>query len=289
MEERLDHRSYSRHQVPSKEFFGWGFAALVAIGLFIVFMGYYTVAQYERGIITRNGAFLRIAEPGFGVMVPFIDSISRIDMRQINPKYPDMEMYSADRQLAKVDASIVISPKPHKLKEIYSEYRTVDYAVSKIIAPLMSAEIKVVFGRYTAERLIKERDKLNTEAKERIIAALGETSIFNVHFVPIEDIEFSKDYAKSIEERMKAEVEVEKVQQNWEREKINAGILRTKADAEAYQVEVKGKAEAMAIELMGQALAKNPKYVEKLQAERWDGKLPTTMVPGSAVPFMNLK
>lgn len=273
---------------------GWGTGAKIAagvIGFFVLltmWLGAFRVDQYERGIITRNGAFQRIAEPGLGFMIPWVDSIHTIDMRELNPKYPDMEMYSADRQLAKVDASIVISPKPHKLKELYSEYRTVEYAISKIIAPLMPSEIKVVFGRYTAERLIRERDKLNIETKDRIIAALGENSIFNVRFVPVEDIEFSKDYVKSIEERMKAEVEVDKTRQHWENEKIKADIIKTQADAMAYQVEVKGKAEALAIDLMGQALAKNPKYVDKLTAERWDGKLPQTMVPGSAVPFMNL-
>lgn len=273
---------------------GWGTGAKIAagvIGFFVLltmWLGSYKVDQYERGVITRNGAFLRIAEPGLGFMIPWIDVIHTIDMREINPKYPDMEMYSADRQLAKVDASIVISPKPHKLKELYSEYRTVEYAVSKIIAPLMPSEIKVVFGQYTAERLIRERAKLNIETKDRIIAALGENSIFNVRFVPVEDIEFSKDYVKSIEERMKAEVEVDKVTQNWERVKVEAGIIKTQADAAAYQVEVKGKAEAAAIDLMGQALAKNPKYVEKLTAERWNGVLPHTMVPGSAVPFLNV-
>lgn len=268
---------------------GWAFGVAAFLGLFTLFMGYYTVAQHERGVITRNGAFLRIAEPGFGVMMPFIDTIHRIDMRQINPKFPDMEMYSADRQLAKIDASVILAPKPHKLKELFSEYKTVEYAISKLIAPIMPAEIKVVFGRYTAERSIKERDKLNVEAKERIISILGDSSLFNVYLVPIEDIEFSKEYVKSVEERMKAEVEVDRIRQQWEQEKLRADIVKTQADAAAYQVEVKGKAEAMAIDLVGKALAQNPKYVEKIQAERWDGKLPTTMVPNATMPFMSIK
>ena len=64
---------------------------------------------------------------------------------------------------------------------------------------------------------------------------------------------------------MQAEVEVPKLQQNAEREKVQAQITVTQANAKANTV----RAEA--------------------QAERWNGVLPTTMVPGSAVPFVSLK
>ena len=36
------------------------------------------------------------------------------------------------------------------------------------------------------------------------------------------------------------------------------------------------------------ALRDNPNYVSLTAAEKWDGKLPTTFVPGSAVPFVTV-
>ena len=36
-------------------------------------------------------------------------------------------------------------------------------------------------------------------------------------------------------------------------------------------------------------LGTNPNLVTLVQAERWNGVLPTTMVPGSAVPFVSVK
>jgi len=44
-----------------------------------------------------------------------------------------------------------------------------------------------------------------------------------------------------------------------------------------------------AIEARAKALGTNPNLVTLVQAERWNGVLPTTMVPGSAVPFVSLK
>jgi hypothetical protein len=35
-------------------------------------------------------------------------------------------------------------------------------------------------------------------------------------------------------------------------------------------------------------LAKNEQLIALTQAEKWDGRLPETMVPGGAVPFLNV-
>jgi regulator of protease activity HflC (stomatin/prohibitin superfamily) len=113
--------------------------------------------------------------------------------------------------------------------------------------------------------------------------------VLSVESVQIENIDFSEAYEQSIEQRMLAEVEVQKVQQNAQREKVQAEIAVIQAKAQADAVKLQGDAEAHAINARGKALRDNPSLVELVQAEKWDGKLPTTMVPGSAVPFINVK
>ena len=99
---------------------------------------------------------------------------------------------------------------------------------------------------------------------------------------------------------MEAEVEVQRIQQNAEREKVTAEITVIKAQAEANAqlarataeaeaTRIRGQAEADAIRARGAALRDNPSLIDLVQAERWDGKLPTTMVPDSAVPFVNVQ
>ncbi len=62
-----------------------------------------------------------------------------------------------------------------------------------------------------------------------------------------------------------------------------------KARAESESIKMKGEAEASAIRSKANALAQNANLVELIRSERWDGKLPTSMVPGSSVPFINIK
>src|SRR5215218_5893004 len=87
--------------------------------------------------------------------------------------------------------------------------------------------------------------------------------------------------------------------QNAEREKVQAQITVTKASAEADATRakaqagadatrVRGDAEASAIRARAAALADNPALVSLVQAERWDGHLPQTMVPGGAMPMNTL-
>jgi regulator of protease activity HflC (stomatin/prohibitin superfamily) len=120
-----------------------------------------------------------------------------------------------------------------------------------------------------------------------------------IESVQLENIEFSHAYLQSIEQRMLAEVEVQKLQQNAEREKVQAQItvtqanaransVRAEAQASADAIKLKGDAEASAIRARAEALGQNPGLVSLVQAERWDGKLPSTMVPGSALPMLSV-
>jgi len=110
-----------------------------------------------------------------------------------------------------------------------------------------------------------------------------------------------------------AEVEVQKLQQNAEREKVQAQITVTQANAKANAVraeaqanadatrlngearasniKITGEAEAAAIEARAKEVGTNPNLVTLVQAEKWNGVLPTTMVGSYPRPkwFRQLK
>jgi len=66
-------------------------------------------------------------------------------------------------------------------------------------------------------------------------------------------------------------------------------ITIREANAQAYAIEAIGKATASAITQVGIALKQNPEYVPLTTAQKWDGKLPNTMVSGQNPPFINTK
>lgn len=67
----------------------------------------------------------------------------------------------------------------------------------------------------------------------------------------------------------------------------SAALAKARADSEA--IRLRGEAEADAIKARATALGNNPNLVELIKAEKWDGKLPSSMVPNAAVPFVSVK
>jgi regulator of protease activity HflC (stomatin/prohibitin superfamily) len=279
-----------------------GIAAL--IGLFIIFGSFYTIDQSQRGVLLRWGAFKDVVQPGLHFKWPWIDSVYKIDMQTHTHVWPErgqrFEAYSADQQPANLRVSVTLHVAQDKVSEMYSRFRgDIDAAISRIIAPHVNERVKVVFGQYTAARAISSRGQLNADAAKAMTEAIAYDPAFIIESVQIEDISFSGDYIKSVEARMQAEVEVQRFRQQLEREKVQAQIVVTQAQAQADAVLARakadaerrillGNAEAQAIKARGDALAANPALVNLVQAERWDGKLPVTMLPGGSVPMITL-
>ena len=287
-------------------------AAVAGLVILAVILGsWYTIDQTERGVLLRTGAVIGTAQPGLGFKVPFIDAVEKISVKTITYSWDKMNSYSYDQQPADLKISVTLRASPDKVADLYAKFGRLDTAVNQVVSPVVNQQVKVVFGRYTAVKAIQERGPLNSAIKDAITATLKDDPMIIIESVQLENIEFSQNYLHSIEQRMLAEVEVQKLQQNAEREKVQAQItvtqatakanavraeaqasaeaLRLNGEAKASNIRITGEAEAAAIEARAKALGTNPNLVTLVQAERWNGALPTTMVPGSAVPFVSVK
>lgn len=283
--------------------------ALIGLVVLTTLLGsWYTIDEGERGVLLRNGAVIGVATPGLGFKLPWIDSVVRISVQDRKVTYPDVQSYSRDQQPASMQVSVNYRMLPDQVTEIYQRFGSEEALVSRLIDPRVNEELKTIFGQFNAEAAIRDRGRLNLEVMEAIAKAVaGPVAIDGVQ---IENIDFSDAYEQSVEQRMLAEVEVAKLRQNAEREKVqaqitvtqaganadavraaaaaNADAVRAAAGAEAEAIRLRGDAEASAIRARGDALRENPNLIGLVQAERWDGKLPSTMLPGSAVPFLNV-
>lgn len=278
-----------------------GLILFVVVGLTVLFGSWYTVDQTQRAVLLRNGAFVEVVQPGLHFKMPWVESVYKIDMQTKNFEYQKVNSYSADQQPADLKISVTLHVTPGKEADMYSRFGGDEAAaVSRLITPHMNQEVKVVFGKYTAQKAITDRGPLNADAANALNAAIAYDPIFTIEGVQIEDINFSPEYIRSVENRMQAEVQVQQKQQELAQEKIKADIAVTQATgransvvaearANAEAVVLKGNAEATAIKAKADALSSNSNLIALTQAERWNGALPTTMVPGSAVPFISVK
>ena len=275
-----------------------GAALVVLVIVSAAFDGFYTIDQGELGVQLRNGAVTGVAEPGFHMQVPLIDSVKEISVRTEKIDYEDVASYSKDIQEADIDIVVTFRADPSRVTDVYSEYGSVQAMADRIITPAVYSETKIVFGTFNAATAIAERSRLVAEVDAAIRRKIEGTPLI-LENVQIANMDFSKAFEQSVEERMLAEVEVTKLKQNLEREKVEADIVRTQAAAQADKVRAEaqaradairltGEAEAAAITARGNALRDNPALIQLVQAERWNGVLPTTMLPSGTVPFIDV-
>ena len=282
---------------------GGGFSSLlslpiiaIAVGVIVVWMSYTPVDEGEVGVKLRWGQAVDILQPGFNIVIPFMESVVFLPTRTQKYTYGELlNTYSKDIQAADNKVSVTYSIDGSKAIKVYSHYGQ-DF-LHTIITPIVNKRFKEVFGKYEAERIVNERQKLGEEIEVSVRANMPDGIL--IGGVQIENIQFSKTYEEAREEAASAEAAVNKARQQLEQKKVDAErvvvqatadatarITSAKADADA--VRLRGDAEAAAIQAKAAALRDNPGYVALTAAEKWDGKLPTTFVPGSTVPFVTI-
>lgn len=274
-----------------------GLVFLVLFSVIALLGSWYTVDQGERGVILRNGAIVGVAEPGLGFKMPIVTTIERISVQDQARIYETLQAYSKDQQTATMRVSVSYQLPAGEVSAIYADYGSAENVASRLMDRQVPKVLEEVFGKFTAANAIQDRARLGLEVQSAIQSAVKGPII--IKSVQIENIDFSDAYENSIEQRMLAEVDVQKVRQNAEREKVQAEIVViqanatalaavAQAEAQAKATRLAGEAEADAIRAKAKALADNPALIDLVQAEKWDGKLPATMVPSSSVPFINV-
>ena len=281
--------------------FGVVIAFFAGIFALTIFLGtWYTVDQGDRGVVLRYGAVVDVADAGLHFKLPLIEDVIHISTQQHTRIYENMQAYSKDQQPANIKVSVSYKVDPTQVGELYAQYGSIDNVLTRVLDRKTPEELKNVFGKFNAATAIQDRGKLNLDIENAVKSGVNATSPIIVESVQIEDINFSEAYENSIEQKQLAEVEVQKEQNVLAREEIKARIAVTQASARADSLRAEKQAEADGIRLMkaaeadgikmkGAALAENPLLVELTKAERWSGTLPTTMIPGSAVPFVNVR
>ncbi len=273
-------------------------ALIALVLLFVFFACWYTVDETERGVLLRNGALVGVVEPGLSFKTPFIESVRFISTQNQVTSYDGLQAYSKDQQSANLKVSVSWHIAPSDAGKVYTQFKDIDGIRDRMISRQVPTQVENVFGKFNAVAAVQNRVQLVNDISTAIKATI--TGPVIIDSVQVENIDFSDAYERAIEARMSAEVQVKTREQQLATEQVQAQIRVTQAQAEAdaqlaqakadaQATELRGKAEAEAIKARAQALASNQNLVELTKAERWNGVLPTTVLPNGALPFIDAK
>ncbi len=233
----------------------------------------------ERGILMNFGAVQdKIMGEGIHFRIPIVQKVEKIDVQTQKLEVKTMA-YSKDIQTVESQLALNYHIKADVANKLWQEVGF-DYQ-SRLIDPSIQESVKAATAKFTAQELIEQRAKVKDEIKTELFNRLSR--YFAVDEFSIIDFSFSDEYEKAVEAKQVAQQAALKAENDLQR-------IKTEAEQRVAQA----KAEAEAIKLQSDA-ANNDKYinlkaleVQKTAVEKWNGVLPTQMIPGGSLPFINL-
>lgn len=245
------------------------------LAAFSLFSSFYIVNPGYTALHLRVGRIIKANDLSGGYFkIPFIDTIIYINNR-ISKSVIETTALSKDLQTVSIGVAI-----NYRIDNAIKLYQSVGTDFEKIIIdPFAQESIKAVVAKYTAEDLIQYRhdakDKVSSELSQRLLPL--HIILVDFNFV---HSDFSPDFIKAVEEKQIAEQSAKTAKNLTEKVKEEALQIKSRAEAEAYALQVKKS--AVTAELI--ALKKAEVLIKAV--EKWDGKLPK--VSGGNIPFINL-
>ena len=253
-------------------------ATAVIVVLFILFLIVFQpmtiVGVGERGVKVTLGQTSPVAlEEGVHFVMPFISTVKKMNVKTVKSNIATMAQ-SKDIQQARIVYVVNYNLQPENAPKMW---RTVgrDY-VSVVVMPTVEGIVKDTIGKWNAQDIVANREKVASEVLFKLNEKLGPKYI-NVSDFQITEIQYSQAFEQAIESKVTAEQEA-----------LKAKNKTVQVQEEARQKIIASEAEAKSMAIRAQALTQNKNLVEYEAVQKWDGKLPQYMM-GNSVPFVNLK
>lgn len=173
-------------------------AALAVIVLLFLLSAVKIIRPYQRGIVERLGKYKDNREPGLQIIVPFIDTIRLVDMREQVVDVPPQEVITSDNVVVSVDAVVFYEPTdPQRLV-----YNIANFVLA--ITKLAQTNLRNLVGDLQLDEALTSRDRINAALREILDEATDKWGVRVVR-VEIQRIDPPVDVMAAMHEQMKAE------------------------------------------------------------------------------------
>jgi len=171
---------------------------LIAIAAIIALIKSIRIAnQYERSVVFRLGKFNRTAGPGLYFVWPFIEWLTKLDLRTITADVEQQEGITRDNVPIKVDAVIwyrIVDPE-----RAVMEVKNVSNAVEQVSL----TTLRTVLGQHTLDDILKAQDTL-AEVMQKSIDSVTEPWGVKVELVQMKNVEIPPSMQRAMAQEAEA-------------------------------------------------------------------------------------
>jgi regulator of protease activity HflC (stomatin/prohibitin superfamily) len=250
---------------------------LIAI-VFVVFViaatGLKIIRPWQKGLVERLGKYQRTADSGLTIIIPFMETLIKVDMREQVVDVPPQGVITKDNVVVEVDAVVYYEvTDPVKVT-----YNVTNFYLAA--TKLAQTNLRNLVGDLALDESLTSREVINTKLRQILDDATDKWGT-KVTRVELQRIEPPVDVTEAMHRQMKAERDRRAMILEAEGAKRSAILkaegqaeaIKKVADADKYEKLTVAKGEAEAIETVYNAIHEgNPtndliaiKYLEALQ------------------------
>jgi regulator of protease activity HflC (stomatin/prohibitin superfamily) len=173
---------------------------IVLVVLILIPMTVKIVAEYERGVIFRLGRLVGAKGPGLFLIIPFVDRMTKVDLRVVTMDVPSQEVITKDNVTVRVNAVVyfrVVDPEASVVKVL-------DHI--RATSQISQTTLRNVLGQSELDELLVQREKLN-QMLQRIIDEHTDPWGVKVSTVEIKEVELAETMKRSMAAQAEAERE----------------------------------------------------------------------------------
>lgn len=234
----------------------------------------------HRGVVFNrvSGVKPQALGEGLGFVIPVLEQVALMNVRVQKDSY-DATAASKDLQTVHTKVALNYRPVPEATPKLFSEVG-MGYS-DRVIAPAVQEAVKATTARFTAEELITHREEVKKIIQELVERYVSKVNI-RIEELYITDFDFSRQFSEAIESKQIAEQTALKAKRDLDRIKIEADQKIASARAEAESLRMQKEA------ITPQLIQLRQVEMQKLAIDKWDGRMPQTILGGGATPLLNL-
>ncbi|MBM3314616.1 SPFH/Band 7/PHB domain protein [candidate division WOR-3 bacterium] len=200
-------------------------------------MGLKVVRPYQLACVERLGRYQRTVKPGLNFIIPFMERLIKVDMREQVVDVPPQEVITKDNATVTVDA-IVYYEVTDPVKVLYN---VAQFRLATI--KLAQTNLRNVVGDLSLDESLTSRERINAKLRDVLDEATDKWGA-KVTRVELQRIEPPGDVTEAMHRQMKAERERRAVVLEAEGFKT-AAILRADGEKQAKILQAEGQAGAI--------------------------------------------
>ncbi len=177
---------------------------ILVIALVLVAMGIRIIRPTHRGLVERLGKYNRYCEPGLHIIVPIIERLFQVDVREVLVEAQPQTIITNDNLNAKVDAQVYLKVQATEENVKASQYNVTNY--QNQIVNLARTTLRNIIGTLTLKSANSERGRINEELRTTLKT---ETASWGIEILRTElkEIDPPVDVQETMNKVVKAENE----------------------------------------------------------------------------------